>query len=48
MDLDLRELMENFMRNTVSPQTSLPSARAQDLTKTQVIEAITSLNQDQI
>ena len=45
-DLDKRDLMETFMKDTISPQTSRSSGK--DLSKDQVLKAITLLNESQV
>lgn len=46
MNLDYAEIMEDFLRNEVSPQTS-KSATGSSLTKDQVYETVNFLNDSQ-
>jgi len=43
-DLDLREIMEDFMQKEISPQTSQSKLR-HELTKAEVLNAVRILNE---
>lgn len=45
-NFDVRDIMEDFMRNSVSPQTSVQTSRS--LTRDETIAAIKDLNQSQV
>ena len=47
MNMDHREIMEEFMRTSVAPQTSTGTSD-RDLTEEQVIEAVRQLNESQL